>query len=338
MNKSETVITDTANIPLTSMAADKDISRNDAMNRVLHVTWVGMGVNILLTAVKMGAGLAGGSQALVADAVHSLSDCSTDIAVLVGVRYWSNPPDHTHPHGHWRIETLITTFIGVFLAIAAVAIGWKGLTSFGKPITAQLGYIPLLAALLSVVCKEILYRWTLAEGRKVHSQAVIANAWHHRSDAISSIPVAIAIAVCMANPAFGFLDPLGALAVCIFLLKASWSILFPALSELSDKAIDTESMVEIYRIAMKVNGVRHVHALRTRTMASRVVADLHLMVDPDLSVQEGHAIAGKVKATILDHEMGVVDLLIHLEPWDGRTQGDGIEGDPRETFSIQTDN
>jgi len=149
-----------------------------------------MVINIFLAGLKLALGIFGGSQALVADAVHSFSDMSTDVAVLFGVKFWSAPPDESHPYGHKRIETLVTAAIGFFLGLVAIGIGYNALMSIWAEQAGQPSWVALIGALLSIVFKEFVYRWTVAVGKQVKSPAVVANAWHHRTDALSSIPVA----------------------------------------------------------------------------------------------------------------------------------------------------
>ena len=182
---------------------------------VRKVTWVGLVVNLFLAAIKFIAGIYGRSQALVADAIHSLTDLTTDIAVIAGSHYWSRPPDENHPYGHRRLETLVTVFIGIALIAAGIGIGWKAISALQEKHVAPPKWIAVFAALVSIGCKESLYRWTAITGRRVKSAALAANAWHHRTDAISSIPVLIAVAGARIAPAWSFLDKVGAKGLSI---------------------------------------------------------------------------------------------------------------------------
>ena len=201
---------------------------------IRKVTWVGLVANLLLAIFKFAAGYWGKSQAVIADAVHSLTDLVTDIAVIVGSHFWARPPDHDHPYGHRRLETLVTIFIGAVLAAAGLSIGWEALTGLKQDGAARPGWIAAAAALLSIICKEILYRWTGSTGQKLKSPALAANAWHHRSDAISSIPVLMAVGGSILFPSWSFLDGLGAVIVSLFILQAAMRILWPGLLELVD--------------------------------------------------------------------------------------------------------
>jgi len=289
-------------------------ARVDDVRRVARVTWAGLAVNVALGMLKLLAGIAGASQALVADAVHSLSDLSTDIAVLVGVRYWSRPADEGHPHGHRRVETMITAFIAVVLAGSAVGLTCRALVTIFERHAAPPGAIALVAACAAIVSKEALYRWTVAVGRRMRSSAVIANAWHHRSDSFSSIPVALAVGGAVLYPAWSFLDHVGAVVVSLFLVQAAWRIGFPALRQLVDSAAPRTAIQRIVAIAADTPQVSRVHAVRTRYLGAGLQVDLRVLVDGDLSVREGHAVSEEVKRRLVEQGPDVVDVVVHLEP------------------------
>ncbi len=270
----------------------------------------------------MAAGIVGHSHAVVADAVHSLSDVVTDFAVIAGVHFWTKPADEDHPHGHQRIETLVTVVIGLFLAVVAVGLAWDAINGGRYPDGVAPTAIALGAALVSIVFKEVLYRWTAAEGRRLDSPALVANAWHHRSDALSSIPAAIAVAMAVINPRLAFVDRLGALAVCVFILYAAWRIVAPALSQLVDTAAPADERQHLEEIALSVEGVRGAHSLRTRYVGSKLAVDLHVVVDPALSVEQGHSIGEAVKRALIYEGSKVQDVLVKVEPDDGRRSGE----------------
>jgi len=290
------------------------IVRDSDPKAVRKVTLVGLVINLLLGALKGSAGLLFGSQALVADALHSLSDCATDVAVLVGVHFWSAPPDECHPHGHQRIEALVTLFIGLVLGAAAIGIGRQAIMSMGAGEGANLGWGAFAAAVVSVVLKEWLYRWTAAVGMRVRSQALVANAWHHRSDALSSLPVAAAVLIQRLWPQFGFIDATAAVIVAVLLLRAAWSIARPALAELTDAGADRKALEEMKQIAMAVPEVRATHALRSRRSGPGYLVDLHILVDPEMSVYDGHEVARAVRAALIQQGPDVLDVLVHIEP------------------------
>jgi len=290
---------------------------------VRDVTLGGMFCNLLLAAGKFLAGLFCRSHALIADAVHSLTDLVSDIVVLIGVRYWSAPPDEEHPYGHERIETLVTLSIGVMLALAALAIAGESL----KEIQVHQDDAPkraaFVVAVVSVILKEILYRWTLRAGRRIRSSALQANAWHHRSDALSSIPAAAAVAVSSFFPAWGFIDRIGALVVSTFILHAAWKILREPLFELADSSAPQRNE-EIRRIALSVPGAIGVHAVRTRNHGKGLFTDLHLLVSPELTVREGHRISTEICTRLIHSHLKIHDVVVHIEP-DGEADSDAME-------------
>ncbi|MBN2713710.1 MAG: cation transporter, partial [Planctomycetes bacterium] len=189
------------------------IGKSDESSTVKRVTWIGLIINLLLAGAKCSVGILASSQALVADAVHSLSDSATDIVVLVGVKYWSKPADKSHPHGHQRIETLIVAGIGLSLFLVALGLIYNALMSLRNHDDTIPGWTAFGAALSSIIIKELLYQYTARAGRRVKSSALIANAWHHRSDSISSIPAALAVLGVKLCPGYGFLDHIGAIVV-----------------------------------------------------------------------------------------------------------------------------
>ena len=296
---------------MTQSTIIKDVQHTQQIKRI---TWIGLLVNLLLSALKFVVGILGSSQAVVADAVHSLSDMSTDFAVIFGVKYWSAPPDEEHPYGHGRIEALITTFIGSALAAVALGIGYKALATIRDPHLEQTAWIALTGPLLSVVLKEGMYHWTMAVGIRIRSSAVMANAWHHRSDALSSLPALIAVAISTFHPSWAFVDHIGALIVSLFILKVSWKILSPSLEELIDRGATKKEQERIGQLARTVDGVREVHGIRTRRFGSRFFVDLHILVDPEITVRAGHDISEQVKQELIDRGPEVLDVVVHLEP------------------------
>jgi cation diffusion facilitator family transporter len=209
---------------------------------------------------------------------------------------------------------LVTVAIGVLLALVAVGIGWDAITAAHSHDEPTPGFIALAAALLSIVSKEALYRWTAVIGLRVRSPALVANAWHHRSDALSSVPAAAAVAVSLIDPRLAFVDRVGAVAVCLFILFAAWRITAPALAQLIDTAAPAEEREQLERLALSVEGVRNAHALRTRYVGANLAVDLHVVVDAALSVEEGYAIGEAVKRTLIEHGSSVEDVLVKVEP------------------------
>jgi len=283
--------------------------------RIRRVTWIGLGVNLGLAALKMAAGIFGHSRAVVADAVHSISDCGTDVAILVGTHLWSQPRDSDHPYGHARIEAVVTILLGLVLFGVGVGIGYDALVSIPEKHPQPPGLAALLAAALSIVVKEWLYRWTVRIGREVHSSAVVANAWHHRSDALSSVPAVLAVGGVMLFPKLTFLDHVGAVAVCLLILQAAWKILRPAVGQLIDTGLPPQDCTDILEAVRAVDGVLSAHDLRTRRMGPGIALDVHVEVDPELTVVQGHDIAENVRLRIFGHFPDVIDVVIHVDPF-----------------------
>lgn len=284
------------------------------VSEVKRISWIGLAGNLILSALKFAAGVLGNSQALVADAVHSLSDSITDISILIGVRFWSQPPDERHPHGHWRIESLVTVFIGLVVAAAAIGLAYRALTTFHQTEIYPPGRIALVAAIISIFANELLYRWTVSVGKRIKSAALIANAWHHRSDGFSSIPAAVAVAGAIIVPKWAYLDRIGALIVSVFILYAALDIVRPALEQLVDTAAPAEAGSQIGQVVMATAGVEEVHAIRTRHIGPGLQVDLHIRVDGSLTVEEGHDISENVRQRLIRKGPHVFDVLVHVEP------------------------
>lgn len=289
---------------------------------IVRITWIGFLINLILSALKISAGYFGNSRAVLADGVHSLSDLITDLAVLVGVRFWMAPPDAAHPYGYKRLESLIAFIIGAVLAVAGLGIAYDALARMAGNGGSDVGSpLALFAAFISIFSKEILYRWTIKKGRELKSEAVIANAWDHRSDAISSIPVFIAVAVAMWFPSFAFLDLFGALVVAGFILHAAWRICVDAAHVLVDGGGGGEVNGKIAEYALGIEGVRNVHDLRTRYLGQGLQVDMHVSVDADMTVRAANAIAHQVEDALYTKEAAafigteIFDVLVHIDPW-----------------------
>ncbi len=285
-----------------------------SISTVRRATVVGLVANIVLAVGKVAAGVVGSSAAVVADGLHSFTDLVTDLVLLVGTRFWGRPPDEEHPHGHRRIETLITAGIGLLLAAVGFGLGWRAFGHLREPPAVGPGDIALVAAFVSIFAKEWLFRWTRDQASVADSPALMANAWHHRSDAFSSIPAVLAVGTAMVFPGLAWVDRLGALAVCVFILWASWGIFHPALQQLVDAGAPSEVRDRIGTMALEVEGVVSAHALRTRYVGPKLAVDLHLEVDGDLTVARGFAIARAVKVHLLANGPSVGDVVVQVEP------------------------
>jgi cation diffusion facilitator family transporter len=271
--------------------------------------------NILLATIKFAVGIIGHSQAVVADAVHSLSDLVTDFIILIGVGYWNRPPDDTHPYGHRRIETLVSVTIGLLLATVGAGLIFKAFKSIGNHAGHNILWLAIVGPALSIIVKGILYKITLDEGRRIPSGAVVANAFHHRSDAISSIPVLISVLLATLHPAWIYFDSLGSVFISVFIFRDAYKILAPALLELQDGS-NPDEVPGIEQRVEGIKGVRSVHGTRIRTHGENMLLDIHVMVDPNISVKDGHSIAGRVKHDLMRHNDRIVDVVVHIEPSD----------------------
>ncbi|MCG8565406.1 MAG: cation diffusion facilitator family transporter [Desulfobacterales bacterium] len=289
----------------TSKIAQKEIQR---------VTWIGLVGNVLLSMVKLFLGLAGNSQAVVADAIHSFSDTSSDIVILVGVKYWNAPADESHPFGHRKIESFVTIFIGLLLLGAAGGIAYSAILGIMDPVGTAPGFLVIFGPLLSILVKEFLFRITHRVGVKHNASSVKANAWHHRTDALSSIPVLLAVLGALISPKLAFLDPVGALLVSVFIVKVGGEILFSSINELLDAGMSRAEVDQLAGFIRSLPGVHGVHRIRTRRLAGAYSIDLHLEVDGELSVRQGHDISEQVRSEILEGNDHIIDVMVHLEP------------------------
>ncbi len=276
----------------------------------------GLIVNVLLSVLKGYAGVLAGSRALIADAVHSLSDLTTDIAVIVGARFWCRPPDETHPLGHKGIETIVSLFIGLMLLLTGVGIAYDSFNAIGRDnSTFKPGLFALLAAAVSLVAKEILFRWTLKKARETGSGALAANAWHHRSDGFSSIPVLLAVAASMISRSMMFLDSIGGAVVSIFIIKAGWNVLKPVIGEVTNSAPPVEVIEKMMKVAESVNGVINIHRFRARMQGGGIYVDLHIQVKAECSVQQGYIIGRQVEESIVKSDSSIRDVIARIEPF-----------------------
>lgn len=288
-------------------------------SEIARVTLAGSVVNLLLVGLKAVAGVAGHSAAMISDAVHSLSDFVTDIVVLVFVRVSARPQDEDHDYGHGKYETLATLFIGLALAAAAVGIvvsGAKKLALWlqGEDLPAP-GTLALWAALVSIVSKEILFQYTRFKGKKLDSPALTANAWHHRSDALSSVGAAIGIggAILLGNR-WTVLDPLASIVVGAMLVKVAWDLLGPSFGELTDSSLPADTEAQMLEIIKDVPGVEDPHNLRTRRIGNRIAAEVHIRLDGSQSLEEAHEKATEVERRFRERFGPQSHIIVHMEP------------------------
>lgn len=283
------------------------------------MTLVGGVVNVLLLLFKFIAGILGHSAAMVADAVHSLSDFLTDIVVLIFVRISSKPKDKTHEYGHGKYETLAMTLIGVALFVVAIGIIYNGLTKIvsfvnGDTLKAP-GMLALWAALLSVALKEGVYRYSMVKARELNSQAVEANAWHHRSDALSSVGTAVGIGgAIFLGQRWAVLDPVASVIVGVFIVKVSVDMLRKGIGDLMEHSLPDSVEEEILALVASLPGDVKPHDLRTRRLGNHYAIELHILMDGDISLRDAHDKASEVEDLLRDHYGEETHVAVHVEP------------------------
>ena len=288
---------------------------------IYKVTLIGTVVNAVLIVLKLLAGIFGRSSAMIADAVHSLSDFITDVLVIAFVRIAGKPSDKDHDYGHGKYETLGTLIIGVFLALAGIGLMISGIDKIVSSIRGEALPCPtmfaLIVAVVSIVSKEWLYRFTVRKGRKLDSKAVVANAWHHRSDAISSIGTLVGIAGAMSlGENWRILDPIAAVVVSIFIIKSGYDIILPCLNELLEASLSDEQEHEILGIINSIEGIEGVHRLRTRHVGNAVAIDLHALMDGNQSLSDAHNRASEAERALRARFGSNAIISIHMEPVD----------------------
>ena len=291
------------------------IIKKDDSSEVRRITLVGLGWNVILSVGKFFAGYFGGSQALVADAIHSASDFITDIVIIVGAKFWNSPPDKDHPYGHKRFETLISVGIGLAVCAVGVGLGYNAVIALKNGEQSHPEWIAAVMALVSIVVKEVLFRYTRAKGRAIRSEAVEANAWHHRSDAYSSIPVLVAVLFGIVMPELWFADSVGAIIVSIFILHSGFEIAWPGIHRVADEGASEEVSQKLQAVALACpNG--SIHGFRTRYVGSDLHVDLHVVVPAEMSLLAAHDLAEEVERRIIEAGENVVDALVHIDPYD----------------------
>ena len=287
--------------------------------RIYRITLAGSIVNIVLLVFKFIAGILGHSAAMIADAIHSLSDFLTDIIVIVFVRLSSKPADHDHDYGHGKYETLATSVIGMALAVVAVMLGWDGMEKIiyvmqGNQLESP-GIIALWAAILSIVLKEWIFRATRKVAKEENSKALEANAWHHRSDALSSIGTAVGIggAVMLGNN-WAILDPIAAIVVCILIIVTAFNIIRQASGELLEESLPKEIEDKIEQIAYQDPLVSDIHKLHTRRIGNIIAIEMHLRMPSDVTLAESHIHANSIEKSLKQEFGNGTHIMLHIEP------------------------
>ena len=276
-------------------------------------TWVSVVVNVILTTIQITVGILAKSQALVADGIHSLSDLVADFVVLFAGHHAKKDADVDHPYGHQRYETAASLVLGALLLAVGVGMLWSAFRKLEEPdLVPQVHIIALWVAGAALVCKELLFRYMLAVAKRVKSSLLVANAWHARSDAASSLVVGLGIIGNLAG--YPILDPIAALIVGFMVSKMGWSFGWDALHDLMDRAVDQQEVEAIRLTLSETPGVQNVHDLRTRKMGDMIVVDAHLEVDATISVEAGHDIAVVARHRVLQRHR-VLNLMTHVDPW-----------------------
>lgn len=278
------------------------------------VTLIGALVNALLGVIKLVGGIIFHSHALVADGIHSFSDLITDVMVLFASKYGSQMADDSHPYGHQRIETAATFLLALLLILAGTGIAWDALHDLLNHISEQPNWVALLIALLSILANEVLFYYTQYIGKKIQSALIMANAWHHRSDAAASAVVALGLIGSLLG--FAFLDAIAAIIVGLLIIKMGLTYGWNSVKELVDTAVEPAILENIEGIIQSINGVKKIHQLRSRLMGGDILIDVHILVSPYISVSEGHYIAQHVHHTLMEQCERVNDVIVHVDPED----------------------
>jgi cation diffusion facilitator family transporter len=295
------------------MATEYDAEQ--LLNLKSRVTYVGALVNVILTIIKIGAGIVGQSASLVADGIHSLSDLISDFFVIIAIKLGSREADHDHPYGHRRFETMATVLLGLGLIVVAGGIAWDAIERLNDP---NKLLIPtqetLVIAVISILANEWLYHYTKKVGKITRSKLLLANAWHHRSDALSSVIVLFGIGAVLMG--YSYADVAAALVVALMIAKMGVSLVLESINELVDSALSEDYIRDIQRVIKQTAGVQGIHFLRTRRMGEDAYVDTHIVVDPRISVSEGHVIGDKIRENLTTQFDDVVDVLVHIDPED----------------------
>jgi len=299
------------------------MERDERLTQAVRMTLLGILINVVLIVLKVVAGIVSKSTAIIADAFHSGTDLFTDLGVIAGFKLASRPADDTHKYGHGKFETMTAFILGIVLALTGLWIGgvgvvrvWQALHGLPLP---RPGIAAVAAALLSILFKELIYRLTVATGSRLKSDALLANALHHRSDALSSMAVMAGIIGAMVlGENLRLLDPAAAVLVSFFILKLSLGIIGRSGSVLLDRSLEEPVEKEILRLVSGVDGIHNPHSLRTRRMGNNIVVDLHIEVDADLSVHRAHEIGNQVEAVLKDTYGADTLVFVHIDPLEVR--------------------
>lgn len=279
-------------------------------NKISKITII---ANIALSILKILAGVFGKSSALIADGMHSFSDILSTVVVMLGLKLSEKPADESHPYGHERIEPALTKILAVILLVTALMIFYCGLTTIIGGNYQIPGNITIIAALISIFTKEWMYKYTKKGAEQIESSALLADAWHHRSDAFSS--VGTLIGVVGAKLGYPILDPIASIVISLFIAKMAFEIYFKALNQLLDRAADSKTIEEIKKIILSVDGVLEIDVLKTRIHSNKIYVDVEISVDKDLSLIEAHNISENVHSQIESKLKRVKHCMVHVNPY-----------------------
>lgn len=289
----------------------------DRYSQAKKVTLIGAVVNCLLGIIKLIGGIFCHSHALIADGVHSFSDLISDAMVLFASKYGSLDADDSHPYGHQRIETAATLLLALLLILAGCSIAWDAFYELIHPDNKTPNWLSLPIICSSILANELLFHYTRFVGKRIQSQLIIANAWHHRSDAGASLVVFLGLIGSLAG--YVYFDAIAALIVGLIIVKMGWSYGWDSVKELVDTAVDAELLLKIEQIIQSTDGVEKIHQLRTRFMGGDILIDVHILVSPQISVSEGHYIAQHVHNALITSIEKVKDVIVHVDPEDDET-------------------
>jgi cation diffusion facilitator family transporter len=305
-----------SNMNFPDIADDSEDTQHTAAERsaaASRSTWVSVGVNLVLTITQIVVGVFAKSQGLIADGIHSMSDLVADFVVLFASHHSKKDADEDHPYGHQRFETAASLVLGLLLLVVGVGMLWSAFRKLEAPETVQqVHVIALWVAAGALVAKELLFRYMLSVAKRVKSSMLVANAWHARSDAASSLVVGIGIIGNLAG--YPILDPIAALIVGFMVTKMGWGFGWDAMHDLMDRAVDEQEVEAIRQTLVQTPGVSGVHDVRTRKMGDMIVVDAHLEVDSSITVEEGHDIAVEARQRVLQRHR-VLNLMTHVDPW-----------------------
>jgi len=292
---------------------DTTHSQQDRVKAASQSTLVSVGVNLALTLLQISAGIFSKSQGLIADGIHSLSDLIADFIVLFANHHSKKDADEEHPYGHHRFETAASMILGILLMAVGIGMLWSAIVKLEHPDSVQkVHMVALWVACGSLLAKELLFRYMLRVAKRVKSSMLVANAWHARSDAASSLVVGIGIIGNLCG--YPILDPIAALVVGVMVVKMGWEFGWDALHDLMDRSVDQEEVIAISKTLLETPGVNSIHDIRTRKMGDMILVDVHIEVDANISVEAGHDIAVLARQRVLQHHR-VLNLMTHIDPW-----------------------